>query len=217
MKTETKFLGIILVLTLVLLFGGIFLLSRNQSSSDNIQGKNVVQIDYSKGQKIGSDSAKVKVVEFSDLECPACLAVEPNVQKLRSDYPQQVQLIYRHFPLPQHVHSRQVATLAEAAGQQGKFWEMHDKLFETQTQWTSMSKDEATAFFLGLSKQLGLDENKIKQELESDAYAAKIDADIAEGQRLGVNSTPTFFVNGRKLNLRTFDELNTAVAQELKK
>lgn len=217
MKIETKVLGIILIITLVLLFGGIFFLSRNQPSTGTVEGESIVQIDYNKGQKIGSDSAKIKVVEFSDFECPACLSAEPNVKKLRSDYSEQeVQLIYRHFPLTQHIHSRQVATLAEAAGQQGKFWEMHDKLFETQTQWTILSKDDATAFFLSLAKNLGLDENKIKQDLEENAYKLKIEDDIAEGQRLGVNSTPTFFVNGRKLNLKVFDDLNTVVAQELK-
>lgn len=220
MKTETKFLGIILIVTLVLLFGGIFLLSRGssgQSSLASIEEKNTVQIDYSKGEKIGSDSAKVKLVEFSDLECPACLAAEPTVKDVRTTYGNQMQFIYRHFPLSQHLHSRQAATLAEAAAAQGKFWEMHDKLFETQTQWTGMNKDDATKFFLDLAKQMGLDENKVKQQLESDAFKATIDDDIAEGQRVGVNATPTFFLNGHRLNLQSFDDLNTAVAQELKK
>ncbi len=217
MKTETKFLGVILITTLALLFGGIFFLSRNQASSGDIKVENVAQIDYSKGQKVGSDSAKVKVVEFSDFECPACLAAEPAIAKVKSSYPDQIQFIYRHFPLPQHTHGRQAAAIAEAAGQQGKFWEMHDKLFETQAEWTIMSKDDAAAFFLQLAKNLGLDENKIKQDLESNTFAAKIDADIAEGRRLGVNATPTFFLNGKKLNLRVFDDLNTMVAEELKK
>lgn len=217
MKTETKILGIILITTLVLLFGGIFLLSRDQTSPGNIKVENIVEIDYSKGQKVGSDSAKVKLVEFSDFECPACLAAEPAIAKVKSTYPDQIQFIYRHFPLPQHTHGRQAAAIAAAAGQQGKFWEMHDKLFETQTEWTIMNKDGAAAFFLQLAKNIGLDESKIKQELESDSIKAIIDTDIAEGQRVGVNATPTFFLNGQKLNLRVFEDLNTAVASELKK
>src|SRR3972149_7798295 len=106
MTTETKWLGVILIITVVLLFGGVFLLSRGQSSKA-IEGTNVSQIDYSKGQKVGSDSAKVKVVEFSDFQCPACLAAEPYVKKLRADYPDQVQFIYRHFPLPQHTYGKE--------------------------------------------------------------------------------------------------------------
>ncbi|MDZ4209773.1 MAG: thioredoxin domain-containing protein, partial [Candidatus Curtissbacteria bacterium] len=94
MTKETKWLGTILIATLILLFGGIFLLSRG-SSSKAVAGVTVSQIDYSKGQKIGSDSAKVRVVEFSDLQCPACLAAEPSVKKMLATYPDQMQLIYR--------------------------------------------------------------------------------------------------------------------------
>lgn len=216
MTTETKWLGIILIATVVLLFGGVFLLSRGGSSKD-IAGVNVSQIDYAKGQKIGSDSAKVKLVEFSDFQCPACQAAEPVIKEVLSKYPNDLQFIYRHFPLPQHAYGRQAAAYAEAAGEQGKFWEMHEKLFETQTEWSVLSDSNATAFFLRIANELGLDENKVKQAVAENTFKEKIDSDIAEGRNLGVNSTPTFFVNGRKVNLRTFDDLNTAVAEELKK
>lgn len=215
MKTETKILGIIFIITVILLLGGVFLLSRGSSEPAKSTGGNVVQIDYSKGQKIGSDSAKVKLVEFSDFECPACLAAEPALQRIRTTYPDQVQLIYRHFPLPQHKFGRQAAYLSEAAGAANKFWEMHDKLFETQAQWSGLP--DTTTYFLGLAKQLGLNEDKIKQEISGDTFRSKVDNDLDEGRRLGVNSTPTFFLNGRKLNLQSFDDLNTVVAQELKK
>ena len=204
-------------MTAILLFGGVFLLSRSQSSSAGVKGTAVLQIDYGKGQKIGSDSAKVKLVEFSDFQCPACQAAEPAIKQVLLKNPDNLQFIYRHFPLPQHTHAKQAATLAEAAGEEGKFWEMHDKLFETQTEWSGMDDKNAAAFFLELTKQLGLDENKIKQAALESSLKSKIDEDSAEGRLLGVNSTPTFFVNGRKLNLKTFDDLNTAVAEELKK
>lgn len=216
MTTETKILGIVLVLTAVLLFGGVFLLSRG-GSSKGITGTTVSQIDYTKGQKIGSDSAKVKLVEFSDFQCPACQAAEPVVRKVRTDYPKDVQFIYRHFPLPQHAYGKQAAYFAEAAGEQGKFWEMHDKLFETQTEWSALGDSDAAAFFLNLAVQLGLDENKVKQAVAENTFNSKIDSDLAEGRSLGVNSTPTFFLNGRKLTLQKFEDLNTAVAEELKK
>lgn len=216
MTAETKWLGVILIATVVLLLGGVFLLSRGGSSKD-IAGVNVSQIDYAKGQKIGSDSAKVKLVEFSDFQCPACQAAEPALKQVLSKYPNDLQFIYRHFPLPQHAYGRQAAAYAEAAGEQGKFWEMHGKLFETQTEWSALSDSNATVFFLRIANELGLDENKVKQAVAENTFKSKIDNDIAEAQSLGVNSTPTFFVNGRKLNLQTFDDLNTAVAEELKK
>lgn len=219
MTTETKVLGSVLILTVVLLLGGVFLLSRNQSPKASTLGTNIVQIDYSKGQKIGSSSAKVKLVEFSDLECPACLNVEPIVKKIRASYSlDQLQFIYRHFPLTQHPHSRQVATLAEAAGEQGKFWEMHDKLFETQTAWTKLDNAEATTFFIDLAKQLNLDENKVKKALDENTFLSKINDDLTEGQRLGVDSTPTFYLNGRKVDIQlSYDDLTAAVAEEFKK
>lgn len=213
MKTETKILGAILIITAVIFFVGIFFLGRQSSSTGSQQ--EAVQIDYTKGQKIGSDSARVKLVEFSDFECPACSAAEPFVKKLLVSYPDQLQFIYRHFPLPQHKFGRPAATLAETAGEQGKFWEMHDKLFETQSQWSGLS--DPTVFFLGLARELNLDEEKVKQQLTEDSFKSKINEDIAEGQRLGVNATPTFFLNGRKLILKTFEDLNTDVAAELKK
>lgn len=219
MITETKILGSIVIATVVLLVGGIFLLSRSASGPlKDITGATVSQIDYSKGEKIGSDSAKVKVVEFSDLQCPACLAAEPIVKKIRTSYSlDQVQLIYRHFPLPQHSHGREAASFAEAVGEQGKFWEMHDKLFDTQSEWSGLDGKGATVFFLGLAKQLNLDENKINQAIASNGLKARIDGDVAEGNRLGVNSTPTFFINGRKVSLQSFDDLTAAVDAELKK
>ncbi len=215
MKTETKILGAILIGTLLLLVGGVFLLSRGSSGPAGIEGTSVSQIDYSKGQKIGSDSAKVKLVEFSDFQCPACAAAEPVVRNVRNTYPQ-VQLIYRHFPLPQHPFGRVASIYAEAAALQGKFWEMNEKLFETQSEWSVLSEKDATEYFLKLARDLGLDENKIKEQVNDGTIQAKIDSDLAEGRSLGVNSTPTFFLNGRKLTLQRFEDLNTAVSNALK-
>src|SRR3989344_1270204 len=206
MKEETKVLGIILIITAILLFGGIFLLSRSQPSSQGIKGAAVLQIDYTKGQKIGSESAKVKLVEFSDFQCPACKSAEPAIKQALLKYPETLQFIYRHFPLPQHAHARQATTLAEAAGEQGKFWEMHDRIFETQSQWSDIG--DSTEFFLGLARDLNLDEAKLKEVLEKNTFKSKIEDDIAEARSLGVNSTPTFFLNGKKLNLKSFNDLD---------
>lgn len=215
MKTETKVLGAILIATVVLLVGAVFFLGQGSKSSQNILSSAVSPIDYSKGEKIGSDSAKVKVVEFSDLQCPACLAAEPFVKQVRSK--ENVQLIYRHFPLTQHVYSRKVAYLAEEAGSEGKFWDMHDKLFETQNEWSAMSDNDANAFFLKLTEDLNLNEDKVKEALNNNVFKAKVDDDQNEGVRLGVNATPTFFINGHKLNLQSFADLVTVVESELKK
>lgn len=214
LSSETKILGGVLIFSLVLIIGAVFLLGRSSSSQD-VKGEKAYAIDYSKGQKIGSDSAKVKLVEFSDLQCPACKAAEPEVKQVLAKYKNDLQFVYRHFPLPQHKNGRASATLAEVAGEQNKFWEMHDKLFDSQSDWSVLP--DPKPYFLELAKSLNLDEEKVKQALDKNIFQSKIDEDVSEGQSLGVNSTPTFFVNGKKLKLQSFSDLDTAVADELKK
>lgn len=211
MRNETKILGIILLSTLLLLGGGVFLLSKNSAPQET--GAQY-QIDYSRGEKIGSDSAKVRLVEFSDLQCPACRAAEPAIKNVLSSNKEDVQFIYRHFPLVQHQYARAAANAVEAAGEQGKFWELHDKIFETQSEWTNLSS--ATDFFVNLAKELGLNENKIREAIEKNTYQNKIQEDISEGNKLGVNSTPTFYLNGRKLSLQNFDDLKKEVDKTIK-
>lgn len=213
MTTETKVLGIILIITALLLFGGIFLFSRSQSSSQSVKGTAVLQIDYTKGQKIGSSSAKVNLVEFSDFECPACKSVEPIIKQVLERFPNDLQFIYRHFPLPQHKNARAAAVLAEQAGEEGKFWQMHDLIFETQEKWSNLN--DPMEFFLDLAEQLNLDRDQVKNALSEKIFDDFINQDIVDGQNLGVNSTPTFFLNGKKLSLVSFDDLIAAVESEL--
>lgn len=215
MKTETKILGIILLATLILIFGAIFFLSKSSNTNDALGPQQ--KIDYSKGRKIGSDSAKLKLVEFSDFQCPGCRSAEVPIKQVLKTYPNEVQFIYRHFPLPQHNNGKKAAYLSEAAGSEGKFWEIHDRFFDTQTQWSPMKESDAQSYFIALTRELGLDENKMRQGMTSGEFKPVIEDDILEGKRLGVNSTPTFFLNGKKLNLQNFADLNTIIEEELKK
>lgn len=211
MVNETKILGGILLLSALLVGGGVFLLGRAGNNPQTTTSSSQVQIDYSKGEKIGSDSAKVKVVEFSDLQCPACKAAESYVQELRKM--DNVQLIYRHFPLPQHKFAKLTANAAQEASVQGRFWELHDRLFATQEEWSTLS--DPTDFIVGLGKEVGIDEKKLRESIKEEKYLAQIQVDINEGNRLGVNSTPTFFINGKKLLLRSFADLKKAISSEL--
>lgn len=189
------------------------MLGRGSPKNTVDSGVKGVAINYEKGEKMGSDSAKAKLVEFSDFQCPACLAAEPAIKQALATYPDNLQFIYRHFPLPQHKNGRVAATLAEAAGAQGKFWDMHDKLFDSQSDWSVLP--DPKPYFLELSKSVNLDEEKIKQALENNTFKSKIDDDVAEGQSLGVNSTPTFFLNGKKLKLQNFSDLSSAIEQSI--
>ncbi|MBI4036332.1 DsbA family protein [Candidatus Daviesbacteria bacterium] len=215
MRSETKILGSILLFSLALIAGAVIILGRGSSNTVIESNTKSMEIDYAKGQKIGSDSAKVRLVEFSDFQCPACKAAEPAVKQVLVKYKDNLQFIYRHFPLPQHKNAKSAATLAEKAAESGKFWQMHDLLFETQESWSAAG--DPTDFFLSLAARLELDQDQVKKALENRPFDGKINEDVADGQSLGVNSTPTFFINGKKLNLRNFTDLDKAVVDELNK
>jgi protein-disulfide isomerase len=154
----------------------------------------------------GNPQAKTYLVEFSDFQCPACLAVKPIVDEIVKTNEDKLLFVYRNFPLDQHQFSHQAAAAAEAAGKQDKYWEMYDLLFSDQTKFSD-------ALFPQLADQIKLDKTKFTADMNDSAINNKILDDIAAGTRFGVDSTPTFFLNGQKLTLNSFDDLKTAVAQ----
>ncbi|MEK7548370.1 MAG: thioredoxin domain-containing protein [Patescibacteria group bacterium] len=154
-------------------------------------------IDTEIGQKIGAVSAKVKIVEFGDFQCPACQAAAAPLRGALEQNGDDVQLIYRHFPLPSHQHAMISALAAEAAGAQGKFWEMYDLLFANQDTWSK--SDKPKEIFISLAKQLNLDAGEFEKQLSSAEAEDLINKDKDYGLALGVNSTPTFFVNNQKV------------------
>lgn len=218
MKAETKILLGVLLVTVILITGGIFFLSKRVPHTQQTEQGLVYQIDYSKGHKTGSDSARLKLVEFSDFQCPACRAAEPELEKIRGTLVEngQVQFIYRHFPLyPRpHLFAKMAAEAGEEASTEGKFWQYHDKLFETQKEWSSLA--DPTDYLANLGEQAGVDPAKIKQAIQSNTYDSTIQDDITEGNKLGVNSTPTFFLNGRKVVLTQYTSLEEIVQNALK-
>lgn len=145
----------------------------------------------------GTEGAKVKIVEFADFQCPACKTASSTIQDVIDFYDGKVTFYYRHFPLSQHKFSELAARSAEAAGKQGKFWEMHDKVFENQS---SLSNDSFEKF----ANELGLDIQKFKSDSESSEIKDIIAKDKKDGVNLKVNSTPTFFVNGEKADLKGY-------------
>ncbi len=158
----------------------------------------------------GNLYAKNILVEYSDLQCPACGAYEPLIRQLMKDFDNQILLVYRHFPLSQHIHAELASQAAEAAGKQGQFWEMHDLLFDRQGSWENAKDAEAT--FKGYAKELGLDEAKFAADLNSDEIKKLVDEDANGGLHAGVNSTPTFYLNGKKItNPKTYEEFKTLI------
>ncbi len=166
--------------------------------------------DHTKGK---ADS-KILLVEYSDFQCPACGAFFPIVTQVVDKYKDKIRFIYRHYPLPQHKNANAASLAAEAAGDQDKFWEMHDKLFGSQEDW---SESETVAkLFEGYAKELKLDMTKYNATLKDSKLQDRIDKDIASGNEYGVNSTPTFYLNGKKLqNIRSAEDFNKAIEKAI--
>jgi protein-disulfide isomerase len=137
----------------------------------------------------GDSTAKVTLVQYSDFQCPYCSAVNPTIEQVMTDYKGQVKLVYRHFPLSFHENAQKAAEASECASAQGKFWEMHDKLFANQSKLT-------VADLKGYAKDLGLNTTKFNTCLDDGTYTAKVQTDETQGGQYGVNGTPATFVNG---------------------
>jgi protein-disulfide isomerase len=164
--------------------------------------------------KSGPDDAKVKIIEFYDPECEACAAFFPFVRQMKSRLKDKVQLIARYALY--HGNSKLAAQASDAAGLQGKFWEYQELLFLNQKKW-SHSQTPATVRFLEYAQDLNLDLNKFKEDMMNNAERMKtISLDLEDGVKLGVNGTPTFFVNGRMLGQLHPDKLNEMIENELK-
>jgi protein-disulfide isomerase len=150
--------------------------------------KAVLPLDDSPSR--GAPMAKVTIVEFSDFQCPHCGAAHPELQRLLREFDGSVRLVYKYFPLSSHTRAVPAARAAEAARAQGKFWEMHDLLFEHQ-------RDLEDADLQRYATQLGLDVERFSRDLNDDAIAKRVDADRALGEKLGIEATPSFFVDAR--------------------
>lgn len=155
----------------------------------------------------GGDMATVTLVEFSDFQCPYCGAAEPVLARVLRQFEGRVRLVFKNYPLSGHEHAMDAARASLAARNQGKFWEMHDLLFAHQSALETADID-------GYARELGLDMDRFHADLASPEVQRSIDADKAEGHRVGVDSTPTLFVNGRHFE-EPLEALPTYLREEL--
>lgn len=161
-------------------------------------------------QLLSEGTSDVEFVEFLDFECEACRAAFPAVEQLREEYGDEVTFVVRNFPL--HNNSVAAAKAAEAAAAQGKFEEMYIRLFETQTEWGEKDSSQEDVFF-GFAEDLGLDMDEFRSVYDDPATTEKVERDQADGRALGVSGTPTFFLDGEKLEPESFDDLAMAIEQ----
>jgi len=193
---------------------GVFYLDSAEPSQPALLLDAVSPTDWTKGGK----ESKVTLIEYSDFQCPACGHYYPLVKQLAQESGDKIQFAYRHFPLPSHKNAELAARAAEAGGAQNKFWEMHDMIFEHQGEWSEKSAGDARNIFRQYAEKLGLDTARFESDLDSDAVENKVENDRQSGLRSKVNSTPTFFLNGQKIqNPRSYDEFKSLINDTLSK
>lgn len=227
MGRDVKILGVIALLVVAgAIFGSYYYRHSVQSerkptdtSATNAAAGQLVRPD---SPVLGPADAKITLVEFYDPECESCASFAPVVKKIMKDYEGKIRLVARYMPL--HPNSLPAASFTEAAGEQGKYWQAQDLLFQKQPEWGTKHGAPATAaqpninqLFDKYAMELGLDLEKAGKAIKENRFAAKIERDKKDGQSLGVRRTPTFFVNGRELARFGEADLRQLIDEELKR
>ena len=176
--------------------------------SSNVQEKNNEGIVMKSNIK-GNENATVTLTEYSDFQCPACAAFQPVVKDILNEFPNDLKLEYKHFPLPIHALSEPAARAAEAAGQQDAFFAYHDVLFENQTTWSNNANP--AALFFKYAADLGLDVDLFKRHYNSSALRDRVKENSAQARNLGLTGTPTFYLNGEKMDIQTYEDFNNQI------
>lgn len=215
-KRPKVFLGVLGIIGL----GGVaalgYVASKPKSSAANVSDvADTTNSGPAQGYLIGKVDAPVKILEFADFECPSCggfaTVTEPDVRTRIID-PGLANLTYYDFPLTQHRNTLPASNAAACADEQGKFWPMHDRIFQSQEEWNGEATDAPKPFFKRYAGEIGLDVAKWESCYDARKYQKRINANLAEGMRKGVGSTPTFII-GNKLyaGMRSYDELKKIV------
>jgi protein-disulfide isomerase len=161
----------------------------------------------------GPADAQLSVIEYSDFECPFCAQYAAWLSTLRERYGDRVQFVYRFFPLANHKYATLAAKVAYAASLQGKFWEMHDLLFENQTEWSE--SDDPRPFFDAYAQELGLDLDTFHEDADAQSTTDFIAAQAAEGKAAGVKHTPWFVVGDEVVLPRSLEEFDKLIREAL--
>ena len=211
MNRNTILISIVSVLGTFLLLFGVYKLINQPVVTDFPQTKELKSTDHIKW----SSEKKNILVEYSDFQCPSCKGAHDFLKTIEAsgsadfDITKKVTFVYRHFPLYQIHNKANVASYAaEAAGIQGKFWEMTNLLFENQQTWKE-SNNPQKEDFVNYAKELKLDIAKFKKDSDSTEVKNRVTKDLREAEQMGVNSTPTFFLNGKKVDVNNFNEFKT--------
>ncbi len=204
--------GVIAIAVLVIAFLGYKFVNWARTPEPEVpaQAISITDSDWVRG----NPEALVELIEYGDFQCPACATFASQVKRLNEDFPDDLKIAFRHFPLTNiHKNAVDAALASEAAGKQEKFWEMHDLLYENQEDWSE--EGGADEIFEGYANELELDIEVYKVDFGSDESKSRVDTGLTGGRALRVNATPTFYLNGNKIEPRSYDEFKGLVEVEI--
>lgn len=210
----------------VLLLGGlVFLSNKNRIDVSNVDAVTILAGSEQSGSigdhVFGKSDSKVIMIEYGDFQCPGCGNVHPTVKELTEKYKDKIAFVFRNLPITTiHPNARAAAAAAEAAGLQGKYWEMHNALYEDQAGWENLSANDRGGYFASLAEDQGLDAGRFKSDMESVNINQKINFDRALATKVGAEATPSFYLNGTKLEDETWNDaekFEKALIDEMKK
>lgn len=205
-------LWVAVALIIVVGIVGIVMLAQNKKNDNTGNGASLLPPITENDHIKGNASSTITLVEYSDFQCPACGAYYPLLKQLNEEFGDKIRFVYRHFPLQQHENAKPAAVASEAASKQGKFWEMHDMIFENQDKWSE--EKNAEEIFVNYAQNLGLNAAQFKNDLASQEIKEKVDNDYKGGVKARVNATPSFFLNGKIINTpRNYNEFKQLIQQ----
>lgn len=192
------------ILCVGILTGMVVLAQKGKTDISGIDGTKIIPTSEKTGNIAehveGNISSKVVLIEYGDFQCPGCGSAHPIMKKVVEKYKDKIAFVFRNFPLyTAHPNAYAAATAAEAAGLQGKYWEMHDKLYENQSSWKDLGGEERTNYFAGVASDFGLNVDQFKKDLDNENIKKKISVDEALGRKADISGTPSFFIGSKNV------------------
>lgn len=215
MSNEIKLVIGIIIVSIGVTFLGLKLAYRTPSEAKLLLSS--ARLENPASPRLAGASSTISIVEFADFECPACGSMHPVFKQLLKDYGSKITFVYRNFPI--HDNADQFAMAALSAGKQGKFWEMHDMMFEGQGEWSDMALEKQMAIFSGYAQKLGLDMKKYQTDLADANSEAIVKKDKEDAFAMGINATPTIIINNNRVIVggKSYADLKKIVDEEIAK
>jgi|JI10StandDraft_1071094.scaffolds.fasta_scaffold00651_15 protein-disulfide isomerase len=208
---------IFIVLCVGLIIGLVMMSSKDKIDVSKVDGTKINTTSEITDHVFGKADSKVIVIEYADFQCPGCYAAYPQYKAVGEQYKDQVAFVFRNFPLSSlHPNALAAASATEAAGLQGKYWEMHDLVFQNQPDWKTALADQRDAKFESLAVQLGLNIDQFRSDIAGSKVSTKINTDRSIGIKMNVSSTPTIFINGSKATDTIVSDLMSGTGDQLR-